>query len=407
MKKKVLFLSPLPPPYYGSAMSSQMCLEILQKFNKFEVKNIKLNYSKEINDVGQLNLSKVKGFFIVKKQIKKYRPEVVWVKDKKTADDFSRSFRFLKLFYGDWGLEDIAGTACDVLLLSISGFRAIFPLLAALKAGKRVALANKESVVVGGDLINSTIDRTRGRIVPVDSEHSAIFQMLESQRNRAENLIITSSGGPLFGKKRYDLTPEQALAHPVWSMGRKISIDSATMMNKGLEVIEAHYLFRFPVKKIKILVHPQSIVHSLVEFEDGIILALLSRPDMRIAIRYALTYPERSRVPSGGRLDLARAGKLNFFTPDFKRFPCLKLALQAAEMESGYPVVLNASNEVLVDNFLKKIIRFSEIPYFLEKVLAKHRPFRPKGLEDITALDSWARAETSSLLGKSSAGRRI
>jgi 1-deoxy-D-xylulose-5-phosphate reductoisomerase len=266
--------------------------------------------------------------------------------------------------------------------------------LAALEAGKIVALANKESIVMAGRLVMEAAARHGGWLIPVDSEHSALQQCLRGENSQqVAKLILTASGGPFLRRDTgnfHSITPEEALQHPNWTMGPKITIDSATLMNKGLEVIEAHYLFGLAVEQIDVIVHPQSIVHSLVEFVDGSLKAQLSLPDMRIPIQYALTYPER--VPAHYvDTDLAKIGRLEFEKPDFERFPCLGLAYVALHRGEGYPAVLSAANEIAVQAFLTERLAFHQIPNLIESALNAYNGSRQMDLESLLQADAWAR----------------
>ncbi|MBU1002050.1 MAG: 1-deoxy-D-xylulose-5-phosphate reductoisomerase [Proteobacteria bacterium] len=274
------------------------------------------------------------------------------------------------------------------------GAAGLVPALAAARAGKTIALANKEALVLAGHLFREACHRTGAAILPVDSEHNALFQGLAGQHpSRVRRLLLTASGGPFRGKSAEELkavTREQALAHPNWSMGAKISIDSATLMNKGLEVIEAFHLFGLPAERIEVVVHPQSIVHSLVEFEDRSMLAQLGPPDMQIAIAYALGWPERLPL-SLEPLDLVRAGHLTFEAPALDIFPCLGFAFQALQAGPSYPVVLNAANEVAVELFLKGTLGFSDIPALVARALDGHAGTDAESLEAILTVDSETR----------------
>lgn len=260
----------------------------------------------------------------------------------------------------------------DVVVAALVGFVGLRPVLAALEAGKQVALANKETLVAGGALVQQTLRRYGGMLIPVDSEHSAIFQCLVGEAlSSVETLILTASGGPFRTRPLNtfnQITPDEALCHPNWSMGAKVTVDSATMMNKGLEVIEAHWLFNLPVDRIQVLVHPQSIIHSMVTFTDGSTKAQLGVPDMRLPIQYALSYPERWEA-SHERIDWVHLGKLEFEAPDPGRFPCLPLAYEALRRGGTAPAVLNAANEQAVQLFLQEQIRFTDIARFVEATL--------------------------------------
>lgn len=290
-------------------------------------------------------------------------------------------------------VEMVAGDDVDLVVMAMVGAEALIPTLAALEAGKDVALATKEVLVAGGELVMAAARRGGARLLPVDSEHSAIFQCLQGERRQSvERLLLTASGGPFRSTPKEmlaDVTPQQALRHPTWNMGAKVTIDSATLMNKGLEVIEARWLFDVPVERIDVVVHPQSIVHSCVELVDGSILAHLGPTDMRIPIQYALLYPRRMPSPVR-RLSLADVGQLTFEAPDRERFPALDLAYEAARRGGTMPAVLNAANEVAVELFLAERIGFLDIPRVVERVMSEHEPQSPE-LENVLAADSWAR----------------
>jgi 1-deoxy-D-xylulose-5-phosphate reductoisomerase len=285
------------------------------------------------------------------------------------------------------------------VLSAIVGAAGLKPTLTALQMGKDLALANKETMVMAGEVVTKAARKSGSRILPVDSEHCAIFQCLAGSPPAREihKILLTASGGPFrnLDRKHFPkITLKQALNHPTWRMGPKITIDSATLMNKGLEVIEAHYLFGVPFKKIGIVIHPESIVHSMVEYIDGSILAQLGTTDMQIPIQYALTYPRRANSPVG-RLDLVKTGTLHFEEPDRRKFPCLDLAYEAGRKGRTYPTVLNAANEVAVRRFLEGDIKFVEIPKIIGKVLAKHRPLTNGNLDGILWADRWAREQAS------------
>lgn len=303
-------------------------------------------------------------------------------------------------------LELVTDPAVDVVVSAVVGSAGIRPTLAALQAGKKVALANKESLVAAGEIIMAELAKGKtGRLIPVDSEHSAIFQCLEAVRPAAlKRVHLTASGGPFRQytiEQMRTVTPAAALAHPTWRMGGKITIDSATLMNKGLEVIEAHWLFGLAYDRIQVVIHPQSIVHSLIELVDGCLLAQLGPADMRLPIQYALTYPERKGNPFS-RLDLYRLSALEFSPPDFKRFPCLELAYAAGKAGGALPAVLNAANEEAVRAFLAGGIGFLEIPRLIERVMNAYEKEinRKLDLETILAVDAWARRIARELLPK-------
>jgi 1-deoxy-D-xylulose-5-phosphate reductoisomerase len=279
-------------------------------------------------------------------------------------------------------------------MAGIVGAAGLPPTLAAIRRGTSVAFANKEVLVTAGPVVMAEIARCGALLLPVDSEHNAIFQVFdEGRRDRIERIILTASGGPFRRnslEEMAQMTPAQAVNHPIWSMGAKISIDSATMMNKGLELIEAHYLFRMPDEKIEILVHPQSVIHSMVAYCDGSVLAQLGSPDMRTPIAYALAYPDRMPAPSP-RLDLARIGQLSFEEPDPIRFPALRLAREALRAGGAAPAVLNAANEVAVESFLKGRLGFLDIARLVEEAMVALLPASVDSLDDVLAIDAAAR----------------
>jgi 1-deoxy-D-xylulose-5-phosphate reductoisomerase len=299
-------------------------------------------------------------------------------------------------FSGVEGLERMVRELdYDLLLNALVGAVGLRPTVAALKRNKRVALANKESLVIGGDLIQSLLDTPNGgQLLPVDSEHSAILQCLQGEdRSAIEELILTASGGPFRTLPRDQfnaITPEQALKHPTWAMGKKITIDAATLVNKGFELIEAYYLFRTPYDRLRVVIHPQSIIHSMVVYHDGAVMAQAGLPDMELPIQFALSYPQRLPMP-GKRLDLAHIGSLTFFEPDEQRFPCLRLCRQAGESGGVTPATLNAANEVAVHQFLAGNISFTQIADVIAAALDKHRPGAAQDLESIEEQDAWAR----------------
>lgn len=295
-----------------------------------------------------------------------------------------------------------ASDACDSVVAAIVGAAGLSSTLAAARAGKRLLLANKESLVLAGELVTAAADAAGAQIIPIDSEHNAIFQCLRSRQAGAEvrRVVLTASGGPFRGRSRAELasvTPQQAIAHPKWSMGPKISVDSATLMNKGLELIEAHHLFGLPRQRLGVLVHPQSLVHSLVEYIDGSTLAQLGLPDMRTALAVGLAWPER--VDSGvSGLDLLKHGTLEFEAPDLDAFPCLRLACEAMDSGGTAPAVLNAANEVAVSAFLQGQISFLSIPALVEDTLAALPAAPADSLDALLAVDAQARRHTESAI---------
>jgi len=329
-------------------------------------------------------------------QARRFRPAAVAVlqEDPGETADWRARFEALgaEFLTGEAGIEELAGRDdVDVVVNAIVGVR---PTLAALQAGKVVALANKETLVTAGELVARAALAHGGKIIPIDSEHSAVWQCLEGESLSAvESIILTASGGPFRDRPKGDMhnaTVAQALKHPNWSMGRKITIDSATLMNKGLEVIEACWLFHVPVQRIRVLIHPQSIIHSMVEFVDGSIKAQLGLPDMRLPIQYALAYPRRlaNTLP---RLDFSRWSSLTFQEPDLDKFSCLRLAYQAITDGGTAPTVLNAANEEAVLAFLDERLKFGDIAQMVDGALQRHHHHREVELESVMAADRWAR----------------
>ncbi len=340
---------------------------------------------------------------LLEEQIRAFHPRYACVADEKLAAELKLKVADTEteILSGPEGMEFLAGEpGSDTVIAAIVGFAGLVPSLAAAKAGKRLALANKETLVSGGDLVRQALSESGGEMIPVDSEHSAVFQCLESipvPRREAEvkQIILTASGGPFAGRTRKelsDITPEAALKHPNWDMGAKITIDSATLMNKGLEVLEAAQLFCVSADKIGVVVHRQSIIHSMIELVDGAVLAQLGVPDMKLPIQYALTYPERLPMQDN-RLNLAQVGTLTFEEPDTKTFRCLALAYEAAKAGHTMPCVLNGANEVAVSLFLQKKIGFLDIAEILERVMQSHKVVERPELFDIIEADRWAREE--------------
>lgn len=340
---------------------------------------------------------------LLKEQIIKYRPEYVSLNSEEAAREiksFAKEMGF-KLLVGRQGLKDIAlQDNLDILLVAVTGINGLEPTLAALEKKTTVALANKETLVTAGSLVMKKARETGTRIIPVDSEHSAIFQCLEEENSKAvEQLLLTASGGPFLNATTAEMervTPAMALKHPKWQMGAKITIDSAGLINKGLEIIEAHWLFNTPYDKISVLVHPQSIIHSMVRYQDGSILAQLGLPDMRVPIQYALTYPQRI-TNSFPKLDFNMVKELNLYSPDMQRFPGLKLAYDVGRLGGTMPAVYNGANEKAVELFLQGKIRFTDIPVLIEKVLNKHENSAVKNMEQILQIDKWSRENAENL----------
>lgn len=339
-------------------------------------------------------------------QIRNVHPRLVGVADDETRkallDRLAPSER-TEIVVGDEGLAECAAFPADTVVNAVVGARGILPALEVVRRGARLALANKECLVAAGTFIKGEAARVGAEIIPVDSEHCALFQcMLSGRRDEVHRFILTASGGPFRTYDREALesvTVEQALKHPNWSMGKKITVDSATLMNKGLEVIEAHHLFDAPYDKISVLVHPESIVHSMVEYEDGSVVAQLATHDMKLPIQYAITYPERRLAP-WPRLNLAEVGTLAFEQPDVEKFPALRLAMEAGKSGGYAPCILNAANEVAVDAFLSGRISYRRIAHLVEEVISKLAGGEPQSVEDVLDMDRRARGQAELLLMK-------
>lgn len=338
------------------------------------------------------------------RQIEEFKPEAVAVKNEKDALSLSGKYRNIEFFFGMEGLKSIASMeGCDMVLNSLMGMIGLEPTLAAIESGKDIAFANKETLVVGGELVMKAAREKGVKLFPVDSEHSAIFQSLQGNReNRIKRIILTASGGPFRGyslKQLEDVTLKQALAHPNWSMGNKITIDSATMMNKGLEVIEAKWLFDVPIERIQVVVHPQSILHSAVEYMDSSVIGQMGKPDMRVPIAYAFSYPRRldlEEVTESLDFFSLKEG-LTFDSVDTDVFKTIGLACEAAERGGSYPVVLNGANEVLVELFLKERIKFIDIQNSLLKIMEEHDAEYNLDIEGVLEADRRIREEVRNM----------
>jgi len=349
-------------------------------------------------------------------QVARFHPSLVTVSSESAVPRLREQLQTLgahripDILWGRDGLNAVAThPAADTVVSAIVGIAGLEATYRAVTARKRLALANKESLVVAGELLTRAATTAGGEIIPVDSEHSAAHQCLRAgRRGEIKRLILTASGGPFRTWPRAKLervTPQKALQHPKWRMGKRITIDSATLMNKGFEVIEAHWLFGLEPKQIEVLIHPQSTVHSLVEFVDGSVVAQLAPPDMRIPIQYALTFPERV-ASNGFALDWRSVQKLDFRPPNEKKFRCLRLARQALEAGGSLPCVLNAADEVAVKSFLERKIRFPQIPELIERVLDASAPIALRSVEEVRACDRDARAYAERVLGQLTGGRR-
>lgn len=330
------------------------------------------------------------------KQVHQFRPQYVSMATEEACEQVRREIPAdIPVLVGDEGLVHIATLPEATYVVSaIVGSRGLTPTLAAIKAGKKIGLANKETLVTAGHIVMEEAKKNNVTLLPIDSEHSAIFQCLHGERKQdVSRLVLTGSGGSFRDWRREQLaeaTVESALNHPNWSMGPKITIDSATMMNKGLEVIEAHWLFGFPYEQIDVLIHPQSIIHSMVEYHDGAVIAQLGTPDMCVPIQYALTYPKRFPMEQA-KLDFSQVSKLEFRPMDFERYPCVRMAYETGRAGGTLPTVLNAANEEAVAYFLKGQISFLQIEEFVERAIDGHTSVHDPSLEEIEQADQWAR----------------
>ena len=341
---------------------------------------------------------------LLEEQVEKFRPKIVSLEKKEDAEDIRRKFKgkSIQVNFGQEGAEEVASfSENDIVISAITGIDGLRPTLAAVQQGKKIALANKESMVVAGPLIQDSAQKFGAQLIPVDSEHSGVFQCLAKEKmENVKKVILTASGGPFFSKSASEMNNvslEEALNHPRWKMGKKVTIDSATLMNKGLELIEAHWLFGLAPRQLGILIHPQSIVHSLVEMSDGSVLAQLSPTDMKVPIQYALTYPERedSLLPS---LDLSEIKALEFYEVNEEKFPIIKLARLALEEGESFPIALNAANEVVVSPFLERRIKFIDISEVVTGIVENHQKRKVQSLEDIFDVDRETRRTSLDLL---------
>ena len=345
---------------------------------------------------------------LLKDQIRAFKPRIVSVLTDTLAMELKRLLPRNcrpEIVYGDEGLSIIASLKeVDMVVSAIVGSAGLNPTFTAVKRGKHIALANKETLVMAGKIMMMEASKQKAKIIPIDSEHSAIFQSLQGHRKKyLKTIILTASGGPFLRysyKKLASVTPKEALKHPKWKMGKKVTIDSASLMNKGLEVIEAKWLFDITLKKIKVYIHPQSVVHAMVEYIDGSVVAQLSHPDMRGPISYALSYPERMPIELSS-LNLLDVGNLSFITPNLKKFPALGLAYRALEDGETMPAVLNAANEVAVGAFLNRKIRFTDIPKIVKKTMDVHNPRKISCLEDVLIANEWARQKAEEIVSHS------
>jgi len=339
---------------------------------------------------------------LLETQIQKHKPKLVTITDEKSYRALKGKISKAKLLFGIDGLNEMVSLPeIDLVINGLVGSVGLFPSLTAMENGKTLALANKEVLVMAGELITQKAKDKNAQILPIDSEHSGIFQCLFSgKKEEVKNLFLTASGGPFLNRDKKDfanIKVSEALAHPTWKMGKKITVDSATLMNKTLEIIEAHWLFNMAPEKIKVVIHPQSIVHSLVEFIDGSIIAQMGPTDMKLPIQYALFYPERKIASSNG-FNLTSVKNLTFQPPDTEKFPALKLGYEALRLKGTAPAVLNAANEVAVNQFLAEKISFKQISEIVEEVLSSHSVISAPGLDDILKADQWGREKTLTLI---------
>ena len=379
MKKKIAIL--------GSTGSiGTQALEVIDKI-KDDLEVIALSAGNNIN--------------LISKQIEKYKPQIVSVKTKADADNLQKKYPSIKFLYGEEGLIKIADIDnIDIILVAVSGKIGLKPTIRAIQNKKDIALANKETLVMAGDIVMKLAKENNVKIIPVDSEHSAIFQCI-NKREEVKHLIITSSGGPFRSSTKEEMEHadlDEALAHPRWKMGKKITVDSATLMNKGLEVIEAHHLFDFEYDDIKVIVHPQSYIHSAVEYKDGSIIAQIGNPSMHIPIQYALTYPKRVEGIETESFDFIKAAKFEFYEPDIDKFPSLALAIKAGKKGGTYPVCMNAANEEAVFAFLEKKIKFLDIYNITKQVFDLYKSIENPTIDDIIEEDEKIRIQTRKII---------
>jgi 1-deoxy-D-xylulose-5-phosphate reductoisomerase len=336
-----------------------------------------------------LGLAAGSNIDLLARQVEEFHPELLYyIKGHKEDLIPKNGWRYASME------EMVVHPAAESIMVGTVGREGLLPTLAALNARKNVALANKEVIIMAGNIVTAQAQRNGVEILPVDSEPSAMWQCMNGESKEVSRIFLTASGGPFRTRPIHELasvTKEEALNHPTWRMGQKITIDSATLMNKGMEVIEANWLFGVPIDRIEVIIHPQSIIHSMVEFDDGSVKAQMGPPDMRLPIQYSLSYPERWRNPTLPLLNPIEVGKLTFEPLDMERYPCFKLALEAGRKGATYPAVLAAADEIAVGLFLSNQIGFHEIPKVIENTLAAHRPVEYPSLEDVLDADSWAR----------------
>ena len=366
--------------------------------------------SKLKDEFNILALSCGSNIELIKRQIEEYKPKKVCVKDAKFILQLKKEFSEIDFVFGDEGLNELCSDKTnDIILIAVSGKIGLKPTLTAIKNGIDIALANKETLIMAGDIVMKEAEKYGVKILPVDSEHSAIHQCIKNI-NEVNKLIITASGGPFRTKTTDEMknaTVEQTLAHPKWNMGKKITVDSATLMNKGLEVIEAHYLFKMPYEKIEVIVHPQSVIHSAIEYLDGSVIAQLGLPSMHIPIQYAITYPKRVEGIKSESFDFIKIKELDFEPVDYEKFPALKLAYVCGKNGGQYPIIMNAANEEAVFAFLEGKISLGEIYFVTKTMVEKALDFNaPSNIDEIFEIDSKVRELTRSYIDESISCKR-
>ncbi len=346
---------------------------------------------KNLKDYKIVGLATYSNYRLLSQQINEFRPEYAVLVEKKYYSELKNSFVQKRIFFGEQGLcEMIERTKADILVAAFSSAIGIYAILKAIKKGLRICLATKEVLVSFGEIVMKEVKKNNAELIPVDSEHSAIYQCIEGRKStEIDKIILTASGGPFLNKSIKNVRKSDVLNHPVWNMGKKITVDSATMMNKALEIIEAHHLFGVPPEKIKVVIHPEAFCHSLVQFIDGTLIGQFSKPDMKLPIQYALTTPERmpSLVKS---IELDKIKKLHFLTPDYKKFPGLKFAYEALMIGKSMPAVLNGANEAAVRAFLDDRLKFQEIPAVIKRTMSAHKPVSG-GIEEYRQAEIWAK----------------
>lgn len=371
--------------------------------------SIGINTLKVLDNLGNYNvqcLTARSNLKILAVQANQYKPPFLGIDEKKDYHSLVEQLNYKPkdIFFGKEGLKNFCrSNNCEVVVIAVVGFAGLLPLIESIKNGKKIVLANKESLVCAGKIVMSLLKKHKAEIIPVDSEHNAVFQCLKQEdSSKIKRIILTASGGPFCDFKLSELkkaTPHQALAHPRWSMGKKITVDSATLMNKGFEVIEAKWLFSVELDKIEVLIHKEAVIHSMVEFLDGSVLAQLSGADMRLPIQYALTFPKR--LPSCvSSLDFSKISKLTFSMPDVRKFPCLNIAYESARRGGTYPCALNAADEELVTAYLEGKIKLTDIPKIITKILSKHKTIKEPNLSEILETDLSTRQLTKEMIQK-------